>query len=207
MKIKTKMDEGYIKYDCRWMKAKPVSSEKIKDINLIRNRFHKIGLIGVYDNGIGFGNIIIRSESDFLITGSATGGIELLDENHYVTVNNYNLEENTLVCTGPIKASSESLSHAVIYESLPAVNAVIHVHHLELWKELMHKLPTTSDQVSYGTPDMAFEIKRLLLETTTQEQKALVMGGHEEGILVFGNSLEEAENIMLKLYNAFSTKV
>ena len=195
------MEEGYIKYDCRWIKAKSVSSETIRDINLVRNRFYKLGLIGVYDNGIGFGNISIRSENNFIITGSATGGIELLDENHYVRVNDYNLEQNTLVCTGPIKASSESLSHAVIYECLPATKAVIHIHHLELWQELLHRLPTTSKSVSYGTPDMAFEIKRLLLETTTQEQKVVVMGGHEEGILVFGNSLDEAENIMLKLYN------
>lgn len=35
-----------------------------------------------------------------IITGSATGTIEKLNENHYCIVNNYNLEENCLTCTG-----------------------------------------------------------------------------------------------------------
>lgn len=194
------MDDGYIKFNCNWIKDKAVSPYKIAEINSWRNRLFKLGLIGVYENGIGFGNISIRyGEHKFLITGSATGGIELLNENHYVVVNEYNLKQNSLGCTGPIKASSESLSHAVIYECSQKTNAVIHIHNLELWQQLLNTLPTTNPIVPYGTPEMAEEIKQLFKETNVLQQKVIVMGGHKEGIITFGETMEEAGEILLNL--------
>jgi ribulose-5-phosphate 4-epimerase/fuculose-1-phosphate aldolase len=195
------MDEGYIKFNCNWIKDKPVSPEDISEINFWRDRLYSIGLIGVYENGIGFGNISIRfGNQEFLITGSATGGVERLNNGHYVVVNKYDLLQNSLICTGPIKASSESLSHAVIYECSPNTNAVIHIHHLKLWQQLLDVLPTTCDKVAYGTPEMAEEIKRLFVETAVKKEKAIVMGGHEEGIITFGETLDEAGEILLNLY-------
>ena len=110
------MDEGYIKFNCRWIKTAPFSKHKIAEINAWRDRLYKHGLIGSYSNGIGFGNISIRTDiNSFLITGSATGNLKKLNENHYVQVNEYDFLQNSLTCSGPIKASSESLSHAVIH--------------------------------------------------------------------------------------------
>ena len=104
---------------------------------------HEKGLIGMYPDGIGFGNISIRcNENTFLISGTATGGIIDLDNSHYALVTDYNLTTNSLTCKGSINASSESLTHALIYESSPSTNAVIHIHNLALWKKLMHEVPT-----------------------------------------------------------------
>ncbi|MEM9391149.1 MAG: class II aldolase/adducin family protein, partial [Bacteroidota bacterium] len=157
--------------------------------------------IGVYKNGIGFGNISSRLENNhFLISGSATGGITELNKDHYTVVTSYNLNQNNLTCKGPIKASSESLSHAVIYECSSSVNAVIHVHSMKLWSELLHALPTTNTSVAYGTPDMAIEIKRLFEESDIEKHNTIIMGGHEEGILVFGKSMNEAGDKILELF-------
>ena len=192
------MEEGYIKFNCNWIKAAPFSKQQIKEINVWRNRLYDLKLIGAYPNGIGYGNISIRdTDESFLITGSATGNLELLDENHYTQVNEYDFSQNNLSCTGPIIASSESLTHAVLYESSPESNAVIHIHSIDMWKKLLHKVPTTKANVPYGTPEMADEIQRLFRETDVALKKIIVMGGHQEGIISFGKTLDWAGKILL----------
>ncbi len=192
------MDEGYIKFNCNWIKAEPVNENQISALNIWRDKLYILGLIGADNNGIGFGNISTRFKNqEFLITGSATGGLNNLNECHYVLVNEYDLLQNRLTCTGPIKASSESLSHAAIYECSPETNAVIHVHCMDMWENLMHNVPTTSNNTKYGTPGMAYEIKRLFIKTTVAVDKILVMGGHKGGIISFGATLEEAGIILL----------
>ena len=134
------MDEGYIKFNCKWIKDKPIlTANKLFEINKWRDKLYKLGLIGAYDNGIGFGNISIRfKKNTFIITGSATGNLHVMNENHYVLVNKYNLAKNSLTCKGPIKASSESLSHAIIYECSSDTNAVIHIHNIHIWKKFFY---------------------------------------------------------------------
>jgi L-ribulose-5-phosphate 4-epimerase len=193
------MDESYIKFNCNWIKAEPVNESQISALNIWRDKLYILGLIGADNNGIGFGNISTRFKNqEFLITGSATGGLKNLNECHYVLVNEYDLLQNRLTCTGPIKASSESLSHAAIYECSPETNAVIHVHSMAMWENLMHNVPTTSYNTKYGTPGMAYEIKRLFNKTTVTVEKILVMGGHKGGIISFGATLEEAGIILLE---------
>ena len=48
------------------------------------------------------------------------------------------------------------------------------------------------DGVDYGTPAMAREVERLFRETDVMEQKLFSMAGHEDGIVGFGASAEEA---------------
>ena len=192
------MDEGYIKFNCKWIKNKPLSIDKLVEINKWRDKLYSLGLIGAYDNGIGFGNISIKfKKNSFIITGSATGKHPALNENHYVLVNKYDFDKNNLTCKGPIKASSESLSHAMIYECSSDTNAIIHIHNIDMWKNLIDKLPTTNKEISYGTPAIAKEIKRLFLESKVNDEKIIVMGGHKEGIISFGKTLDEAGNILL----------
>ncbi|MCK9412340.1 MAG: class II aldolase/adducin family protein [Prolixibacteraceae bacterium] len=193
------MDEGYIKFSCNWIEAGPLPIDQLFEINRWRDNLYKLGYIGVYDNGVGFGNISIRFKAlTFIITGSATGGLKILNENHYVMVNEYNLRKNSIKCTGPIIASSESLSHAVIYECSNETNAVIHIHNFDIWEKLIHKVPTTRKEISYGTPGMATEIKRLFKQTNVGTDKIIAMAGHKEGIIVFGKTLDEAGQILLK---------
>ncbi len=196
------MDEGYIKYLCNWIKDKPINPEKLVEINHWRNKLYQLGLIGEYENGIGFGNISIRvkNTTEFIITGTHTGNIETLNEEHFTTVTNFNWQKNWVTCVGPIQASSESLSHGAIYLTNPEVNAIIHVHHRKMWENLLNKIPTTDKNCSYGTPEMAQELIRLSQENELKNLQILVMAGHEEGIISFGKTLEEAGNILLKYY-------
>lgn len=192
------MDEGCIKFNCEWIKDKPILTKKLIELNNCRNKLYTLGLVGSYNNGISFGNLSARlKKNTFIITGSATGNLELLDESHYSLVTKYNFMKNSLTCKGQIKASSESLSHAAIYECSPDINAVIHVHNIYLWEKFIDKLPTTKRGITYGTIEMADEIKRLFKESNVNYEKIILMGGHKEGIISFGNNAAEAENILL----------
>jgi L-ribulose-5-phosphate 4-epimerase len=191
-------DEGYIKFNCTWIKEEFPERYKIDELNSWRQKLYDQQLIGTYPDGIGYGNISCRlTDGSFLITGTATGSIKQLTNEHFTRVINFNIGDNSITCQGPIKASSESLTHAIIYKSLPEVNAVVHIHNNNLWQKLLNNVPTTSLQVAYGTPAMASEINRLLTTTNLKEDKILVMAGHEDGLIAFGKDLAEAASKFL----------
>jgi len=195
------MKEGAIKFNCKWIKGKPVSKEKTEKLNLWRNKLFELKLIGAYSDGTGYGNISKRSsENKFIITGSGTGKIKKLTKEHYCEVTEFNFKENSLGCVGPLKASSESLTHAAIYKSLPEINAVIHVHNLKLWKYLLNRVPAAKEEAEYGTPEMAEEMIRLLKEENTKEKKIIVLKGHKKGVISFAETLDKAGKIMLKYF-------
>jgi hypothetical protein len=51
--------------------------------------------------------------------------------------------------------------------------------------------------VAYGTPEIAIEVCRLFAETEVKERRIFGMGGHEDGIVTFGRTAEEAGAVML----------
>lgn len=199
-----KPGEGYIKFVVNWKKTRPVIPvEELIKTTAWRDVLYSLGMIGADKKGIGFGNISLRKKGShhFYITGSATGSLKNLDEQYYCLVTGYNLKENTLACTGPIRASSESMSHAAIYSEFPGTGSVIHIHHNLFWTSLVNRVPTTSKKAEYGTPEMAREIIRLLREPGTLEGRIIVMGGHKDGIILFGKDIDEAGAYTLSYYN------
>ena len=194
-------EKGVIKYDCTLRLAKPVDRSYIKEMNKWRDKLYSLGLIGVNNDDIGFGNISIRYLKDkFIITGSGTGRLKNLAPQHYSLVTEYDLNACALHCEGMIKASSESLSHAALYRCDTAVNAVIHIHSALLWKKLLNIMPTTSEKAEYGSKELIDEIIRIYNKSDLPKRKLLVMAGHEEGIITFGNSLDEAGTILMDNY-------
>ena len=193
-------DEGYIKFNCMWIEKDLPNIEYISELNKWRDKLYNQKLIGAYPNGVGYGNISVRlPDLSFLITGTATGNLNELTEKHYTQVTAYDLPLNQITCRGPIMASSESLSHAAIYDALDDVYAVVHIHNKDLWRELIDNVPTTSTEIEYGTPEMANEIRRLIESTSLKEDKILTMAGHEEGLIAFGKDLAEASSKFLSL--------
>lgn len=197
------IDEGYIKYQCHWHPVEAIADTDIIELNQCRDHLYQLGLIGEYDNGIGYGNLSIRLQdsNQLIISGTQTGGIAHLSRQHYTKVTSYDWQKNSVTCEGLIKASSETLTHGAIYTAESGVNAVIHVHHQQLWQQLLNRVPTTNPDCAYGTPEMAAEIIRLCQQQPTQQQKIIVMSGHEEGILTFGRDLIEANKILLNYFS------
>ncbi|MFO8235992.1 MAG: class II aldolase/adducin family protein [Bacteroidales bacterium] len=199
-----KENEGYIKFKYEWEK-KPFTfpRKSFQRINFWRQKLYNMGLIGMCDGGIGFGNISIRIDNtnEFIITGSATGRYRTLNSMHYAWVDYFEIENNFLQCIGETKASSESLTHAAVYMENPSVNAVIHTHNKDMWNKFLNNKPTTSPEAEFGTPDLAKEIRKLMKSEEVEKEKIVVMGGHEEGILTFGTDVDEAGEAMLEYYN------
>jgi hypothetical protein len=63
----------------------------------------------------------------------------------------------------------------------------------------MNRLPTTAPEVPYGTPEMANEFRRLYRDSGFRKTRLAVMGGHEDGIVSVGATLEAAAEQVLQL--------
>jgi L-ribulose-5-phosphate 4-epimerase len=214
------IDEGYIKYRCDWIKKDVISTkggdhapQSLAELTAYRNALHQLNFIGEYPSGIGFGNLSQRCSpanarlslpacvslpaSLFVITGTQTGHLATLTAADYALVTAFNPSQNTLTCEGLRQASSESLTHGVIYDSHPAIQAIIHIHSPQLWKQILHQVPTTRADVRYGTPEMATETQRLFRESPLFQQKIFAMAGHEDGIVTFGENLQTAYRVLI----------
>lgn len=196
-----KIDEGYIKFESNWLPGPAPAAEAVDRLERWRRPLFDEGLIGHYEDlGVGYGNISIRlGGNQFVISGTQTGHLAETTGEHYALVTGYDIAANRVSSTGKVQASSESLTHAAIYELDQRINAVVHVHSGKLWNTFRDQLPTTSPDVSYGTPEMAEEFRRLFGETDFAAMGIAVMGGHDEGILSFGDTLEEAAVRVLSL--------
>jgi len=197
-------DEGYVKFQADWQPGPLLPSEALEELTYWRQRLYALGLIGTYDNGTGYGNISRRDGKgeQFIISGSATGNFPELTAAHYALVTEVKVEANTLICQGPVIASSESMSHAMVYRELPWVGGVIHVHHLGLWEALLHRAPTTDASATYGSPEMARSIVHLIRTTDLAERRIFVMEGHREGVFSFGATLAEAFEVLMQDFRA-----
>ena len=183
----------YIKFSCEHEKTTAAQFGGLDELNAFRSKLRQRGLIGMDASGIGFGNLSVRDNANgFHITGSGTGGLPELTPGDYTKVVAYDFAGNWLRCEGPAMASSESLTHAAVYESEPTAGAVIHCHNSTLWTALLDHAPTTSKAAECGTPELALAVERLFKNSDVKAKKIFVMAGHEGGVVVFGKNLGEA---------------
>ena len=194
-----RIEEGYIKFNLNWEeKSFDFRDYDFHEINSCRQKLYEAGLIGAYSDGIGFGNLSVRyNKNQFIISGSATGNFKNLSKDHFSLVTDFNISKNNIQYIGLTKASSESLSHAAIYNSNTEVNAVIHIHHKWMWNTYLNDLPTTNKKAEFGTPEIALELTKL----ANLPSGIIIMSGHPEGIVSYGKTLNEAEEIILKYFN------
>ncbi|MEL7341184.1 MAG: class II aldolase/adducin family protein [Bacteroidota bacterium] len=198
------MDEGYIKYQLHWQKKNAFPKSCWQELAHYRQFFYRENLIGWDDElGVGFGNLSLKTRQTdvgFFISGTQTGGLSNLDQRHFCRVERYDIATNQLWCSGPIKASSESLTHAAVYEANPHYQAVVHVHHKGMWEYFFEHLPTTSIHAAYGTPEMARAIQECVLPGHNPTPQLVIMGGHQDGILAFGIDMECCKMVLWEQY-------
>ena len=193
-------ETGSVKFTCQQVAVEISRFAGFAELNKHRRKLLELGMMGVDASGIGFGNLSIRNgaTSRFYITGSATGGISELMPANYAKVVAYDFARNWLQCEGSAVASSESLTHAAVYESDPTVRAVIHCHNMKLWSALLDKAPTTPKRVEYGTPEMAYAVRRLFDITDVKRRKIFAMAAHDGGLVTFGRDLQDAFRILMR---------
>lgn len=170
----------------------------------------KLGLVGqlpaVYD-GAGYGNVsarvgapsAARGSRSFMITGTQTGGLPCASLDDLCLVHTYDWRRNRVTSEGTTRPSSESMTHGALYDQGPHIRFVLHGHSPSLWQAAASLgLPVTDAAVHYGTPQMAEEVTRLYRTSRLPELGVFAMGGHEDGVVAFGRTLDEAGQAMLR---------
>ncbi len=190
--------EGVVKYSVKHTKTTSETFDNYEKLEALRARLYALGLVGE-SNGIGYGNISSREDDNsFYITATQTGSKSRLTEKYYTKITDYSFSDFSVTSQGEHSPSSEALSHAMIYDLSSKITTVIHIHSLALWKFMIAKnaLSTTAE---YGTAEMTKEIEALYELNDPLANNAFVMKGHREGVMVFGQSLEEAELVLYGL--------
>ncbi|WPU65965.1 class II aldolase/adducin family protein [Peredibacter starrii] len=204
--MNTNRDEGVIKFKLTLKRAPAPEMNQVIALEKWRALFFKLALIGEYPiDKIGYGNLSSRiGKKTFIITGSQTGHLAHLQAHHYSKVIECDLKKGSVTAEGLIPPSSESLTHYGMYEANPNINYVFHVHHQKLW-EMMCNGPFDyiSDDVPYGTQAMAEAASQLM---GTKTSGIFVMKGHEDGIISYGATPEEAGKIILELYRKLAVR-
>ena len=161
---------------------------------------------GLY-GGFGYGNVSARvgapgaprAHRSFLITGTQTSGKACMTLDDFCLVERCQTRSNRVWSRGAVLPSSESMTHGTLYGLGAHIRFVFHAHSPVIWQRAHAlRIPTTEASVAYGTPEMAREVERLWRTSPLADLGILAMGGHEDGVIAFGRSAEEAGQVTLR---------
>lgn len=196
------IDEGYIKFQSHWERTAAIDIGFADDLLNCRQQLYEQKLLG-YDEvaKVGYGNISVRNADDsgFVISGTQTGHLSEVDGAHFAEVYKWNTSQNTVHSRGATEASSESLTHAALYDIDASTGAVVHVHDAKLWHQYCGILPTTAEDTPYGTPEMADAFARLFKDTSFGKEGLAVMAGHADGLVAIAANIHLATQKILSL--------
>jgi hypothetical protein len=202
------VEDGVIKYQLEFNQSKPIDWQVCAEIEEVRVRLYELGLIGVYENGIGYGNIsqLIDGTNKFVITGTQTGDKTNLEAKDYSLIESIDIDTFKTTATGATKPSSESITHATIYQLSNEIKSVIHIHSESLWHYMIENNYLATSDVEYGSIDMVKDVINIYKNQDALDQPIFVMKGHFEGIVIFGKSILEAEKILYSLIKEYLKK-
>lgn len=192
--------EGVIKFQLDFHAGAPLPRETCRELDVWRTILYQLGLTGIDPGrygGLAYGNVSQRVHPrSFIISGSQTGGIPCLDHHRYCRVTDWNLEQGWLAACGPVQPSSESLTHAALYEANPGIQSVLHVHSPDIWQHASRLgLPATAPGIAYGTQDMALAAAGLI---DSCQPRVIVMAGHRDGVLATGTAVEAVAQELIR---------
>jgi ribulose-5-phosphate 4-epimerase/fuculose-1-phosphate aldolase len=200
------LDEGYIKFNSQRRDGVFDWSGTLDELNRTRTTLFDLGLIGVLPDGIGYGNLSMRtSDLQFVVTASATGADRVLQRSQYSLVESFSIEANSVHSIGDLPASSESMTHGAIYAANAAARCVIHVHSRALFDWLLeNSWPATPANVPYGTPAMAHAVAQLVAQQT-QLPVLFAMAGHQDGVVAYGSDIASVFQLLRDTFGRITT--
>jgi hypothetical protein len=133
-----------------------------------------------------------------LVSCTQTGGQAEVRLDDFCVVERYDIAANRVESRGLCQPSSEAMTHGAIYDLGPHIRAVLHGHAPPIWRRARDlRIPCTAPGVAYGTREMAREMARLYRSSALPEQQILAMTGHEDGVIAFGRSVDEAGQVLM----------
>ncbi len=200
------LDEGYIKFSSQRRDGPVINAPALKELNSARTALFDLGLIGVLPDGIGYGNLSLRTSGlQFVVSASATGAARVLLPDQYCLVESFSVATNSVQSVGRLHASSESMTHGAIYAANAAVQCVIHVHSRTLFDWLLQqRWPATPARVAYGTPAMARAVTELVAQQT-HLPVLFAMAGHQDGVVAYGADIASVHRLLHDTFLKTST--
>lgn len=201
-----------IKFNCKFESTTIPEFSVIQELNLIRKYLFNNRLFGINEDGISYGNIsaycdelmeyysAYSNKIKFIITASGACGREKFLMDDYSAVVDYDFAKNYVHCIGKHIASSESLTHAAIYNSENKAKFVVHLHNQKIWSQNFNKLLTTDADIEYGTPELAFNIMELLRDSKNTKP-VIILGGHPDGVLIWDTNTQSLLETIEELLN------
>lgn len=163
-------------------------------LNGWRAVFRRLGVLGQESGrygGLGFGNLSARDPErpdEFLITASQTAGAPALTDHELVRITHSNPGRFWVDATGHHPPSSETLTHAMLYQADETLAWVFHLHSPDIWQqaEALY-LPATGETVPYGSPAMVDAVAGLLTRHPARPLVFVTLG-HLDGVFACGSS-------------------
>jgi ribulose-5-phosphate 4-epimerase/fuculose-1-phosphate aldolase len=204
--------EGVIKFDLAHAR-RPVAARHAGLAALLagwRSVLRDLAMVGedpARYGGAGFGNLSARigrattpGRRAMLVTGSQTGGRARLGLAGFAVVSAYDLAAGRVTSHGLVRPSSEAMTHGAIYDLDPAIRFVFHVHEPRIWRHARALgIATTPREVAYGTAAMARAVAALDRRGGLRRARVVAMAGHEDGVIGFGATAEEAGGVLVGL--------
>ncbi len=202
--------EGVIKFALEFTPAPPLPETELRELGAWRQILWLLGLTGRDPqryHGLGYGNVSRRLPANqaapaarpFVISGTQTGGLPWLGPEHYAVVQSCDPQANRVTAEGPLPPSSEALTHGVLYALDPDHACVLHVHTPLLWRNAaVLGLPATDSAAAYGTPEISAEVARLHADPAARAGGLMAMGGHQDGLVAFGPTVETAGTTLVQ---------
>ncbi|WP_337880981.1 class II aldolase/adducin family protein [Rheinheimera sp.] len=196
--------EGVIKFQLNFQHGAALSAGQVSEINAWRTLLHQLGMLGQhpqrYDN-YGFGNLSQRhGRNEFIISGSQTGGPLQLRAADYALVTGVDIQQNQLWARGETAPSSESMTHAALYQADPRIGVVVHAHCPAIWQQTAAlQLPHTAADIPYGTVEMALAVQQLV-RRLGDGPALFAMLGHDDGVVSYGHCFNEAVSLVSLYY-------
>lgn len=163
----------------------------------------RLGMLGQDPSrygGLGFGNLSFRDRErpgEFVITASQTAAAPALADEHLVRITHSNPARFWVDACGHQPPSSETLTHAMIYQADITIGWVFHVHCPEIWQQAAQlDLPVTGEQVPYGSTAMVEAVSRLL---SAHQERPVVFAtlGHQDGVFACGATADETGSALM----------
>jgi len=197
--------EGVVKYSLDFTSKEITYEKEYTVLEECRERLYALGLIGAYDDGIGYGNISHRVENTdtFLITATQTGELNSLSTNEYSLVENIDFKSFKTTAIGMSRPSSECITHGAIYSLDKEINVVVHIHNEKLWNFMLKNNLLSTNDTPYGTPEMVEDVINIYKDIDVLSNNVFVMKGHFEGIVSFGKNIAEAEKAVYEIIKKF----
>jgi ribulose-5-phosphate 4-epimerase/fuculose-1-phosphate aldolase len=207
------IDDGVIKYDrSQFELSNALNDDEFRELEKWRKTLYNLKLIGEYlPERIGYGNLSQKfdyseqhssEKPQFLITGTQTGSLPELNGEGYTRVLDFSFEKWSVKVKGPLEASSEALTHAAIYQAHEKIKCVFHIHDKNIWQAMKdNNYASTPASIPYGTKEMADSVIACVGSTT---QGLIVMKGHEDGVISYASTLDQAGKLLLGVYDKFA---